>query len=230
MFARAFRAIRRAFLPAILGLIAVCTAGHYAWKYSGSNEWKMIRDENGIQVFTLKAPGSALLKCKARMRVKTSLSSAVFLLRGDPSTNEDFGGGDFKVIERLETPDLYLAYYSVKQKMPPPFSTMELVVMLNYSQNKTTKAVEINVQAAPTKIPPTAGARRVTHLSNNFRITPLPNGEVEWEVSGDTDMGLFYPLENVAIPEYVFKDLSYHKNLVLTEKYQRAKLISVQEL
>jgi hypothetical protein len=228
--AKVFRVVGRILVPAIVGLIGVLPGVHFLWKASGSNEWKLVRDENGIQVFTLKAPGSTLLQCRARMRVKTSLASSVFLLRGDPATNDDFGGTDFKVIERIETPDVYLAYYSVKHKMPPPFSTKELVILLNYSQDKQTKAVEINVQAAPTKTPPTAGASRVTHLNNIFRLTPLPNGEVEWDITGDVDMGLFYPLANLAMPDFVFKDLSRDRQLVQTQRYQKASLISVQEL
>jgi hypothetical protein len=63
-----------------------------------------------------------------------------------------------------------------------------------------------------------------------FRLTPLANGEVEWEVTGDVDMGLSYPLANLAMPEFLFKGLSDQRKLVLKAKYQNAKLISVQEI
>ena len=221
--------VRKVVVPCILALGFVVPLAHYAWMYSGSNEWRLVRDENGIQIFTLKAPGATLLKCKARMRVKTSLTSAVFLLRGDESTYKDFGP-DLKVIERIETPDVYMAYMAFTQKMPPPFKPKEMVVLLNYAQNKQTKAVEINVQAAPTRLPPTPGTSRVTHLNNIFRLTPISKDEIEWEVDGEVDMGLLYPLANLALPNYLFKDLSRLKNVVLTDKYQKAKLISVQEL
>lgn len=222
------RIVRKVIVPGAAGLGLLLTAAHFIWMYSGSNQWRLVRDENGIQIFTLKAPGSTLIKCKARTRVKTSLSSAVFLFRGDESTYKDFGP-DLKVIERIETPDVYVAYLAFTQKMPPPFRPTEMVVLLNYAQNRQTKAVEINVQAAPTKTPPTPGVSRVTHLNNLFRLTPVSNGEIEWEVDGDVDMGLFYPMANLALPEYLFKDLSRLKKLVLTEKYQKARLISVQE-
>jgi hypothetical protein len=229
-FAKALRVVRRVFLPGVLGLIIVSTAAHFVWKSSGSNEWKLVRDENGIQVFTLKSPGSTLLKVRGRTQVKTSLSSGVFLFRGDPSTNEDFGGKNLKIFERIETPAVYLAYFSVEQPMPPPFGTKELVCLLNYAQDKNTKEVVINVQAAPSKTPPTPTTSRVTHLNNIFRLTPLSNGEVVWDVTADVDMGLFYPLSNMAMPEFVFRGLSDQRKLVLTEKYQKAKLVSVQEL
>lgn len=225
-----FKTIRRLFFPGVLALVALLAVAHYSWKYSGSNEWELVREENGVRIYTLKAPGATLLKVRSEARVKTSMSSAVFLLRGDEATNDDFGGKDFKIFERIETPDLYHAYMSVKHVMPPPFATKELVVLLNYAQDKKTKEVVVHVQAAPTKIPPSADAERVTHLNNLFRVTPLPNGEVIWEITMDVDMGLIYPLANLSLPEYLYQDLVKHRKLLTTDKYRNAKLLSVQEL
>lgn len=229
-FSRTRNVFRRFIFPGIMILTALLMLAHYGWKYSGSNTWKLVKEEGGVRVYTLKAPGSTLLKVKADMRVKTSLSSAVFLLRGDESTVEDFGGKDFTVMDRVETPDLYFAYYAVKHVMPPPFTTKELVILLNYAQDKKSKEVVINVQAAPTRLAPTPDTSRITHLNNIFRATPLPGGEVNWEVTLDVDMGIAYPLANLSMPDYLFEDLTKHKKLVLTEKYQQAKLASVQEL
>ncbi|WP_116812442.1 hypothetical protein [Steroidobacter cummioxidans] len=228
-FAKLGLVLRKMFLPTVAALTVVAVFAHFAWKYSGSSEWELKKDENGVRVYTMKTPGSTLLKVKADMQVATSLTSAVFLLRGDESTSDDFGGKDFTVVERIETPQLFMACYSAKHPMPPPFRTKEMVVMLNYAQDKATKKVEINVQAAPGRTPPSPNTSRVTHLNNIFRLTPLPNGLIDWEITLDVDMGLFYPLANLSMPEYLFKDLSYHKTLVLTEKYQAARLISVEE-
>ncbi len=187
--------------------------------------------KSGKLAKALKYGGMTILGLLAVWLVADTIwTSSVFLYRGDPSTNDDFGGKNFKLFDRIETPSVYIAYFSVGQPMPPPFDTKELVCLLNYSQDKKTKEVLINVQAAPSKTPPTPNTTRVTHLNNLFRLTPLPNGEVEWEISGDVDMGLFYPLANVAMPQFVFQGLSDQRKLVLTEKYQKAKLVSVQEL
>jgi hypothetical protein len=230
IFGKAFRAIRQHFVAGLLVVIAASTAAHFAWKASGSSEWKLVRDESGIQIYTFKQPGSTLLKFRGRTRVKTSLASSVFLFRGDPSTNDDFGGKNFKVFDRIETPAVYIAYFSVEQPMPPPFGRKELVCLLNYAQDPKTKEVLINVQAAPTRLPPTPDTTRVTHLDNMFRLTPLANGVVEWEITGDVDMGLFYPLANLAMPQFIFQGLSDQRKLVLKDRYQKARLVSVQEL
>lgn len=230
VFRKLFNAVRKVFVPGMLGLVALGTIVHFTWKASGSNQWTLARDEGGIQIYTLKQPGSTLLKFRGTTRVKTSLASSVFLFRGDEATNDDFGGKNFKLFERVETASLYMAYFKVEQPMPAPFATRELVCLLNYAQNQKTGEVLINVQAAPSKLAPTPDTTRVTHLNNMFRLTPLPNGEVEWEITGDVDMGLSYPLANLAMPGFMFQGLRDQRKLVLTEKYQKARLASVQEI
>jgi hypothetical protein len=214
---------------AALGLAVVGVLAHLFWVRSGSGEWKLIRDEDGIKIYSRKDPGATLLKLRSVTRVKTSLTSSVFMYRGDPTTAADFGGQKFNIFRKFETPNSYLSYYSVEQPMPPPFATKEMVSMLNYAQDPKTGEVVINVQAAPSALPPTAGASRVTVLNNLFRLTPLKNGEVEWDIILDADMGLFYPLANLALPDFLFKGTVDQRKLVLTEKYQKARLLSVRE-
>jgi hypothetical protein len=221
--------IRKFAVRIALATVAVAVCAHFFWVRSGSGEWVLIRDQDGIQVYSLKEPGSAMMKFRGRTRVKTSLTSSVFLYRGDPSTNDDFGGKNFRIFDKVETPQMYLSYFSVEQPLPPPLGTKEMVSMLNYAQDPKTGEVLINVQAAPSATPPTPGASRVTLLNNQFRLTPMGNGEVQWEITGEVDLGLPYPLTNLAMPELLFKGLSDQRKLVLTPKYQRARLISVRE-
>ncbi len=227
-FRERFKKIRKYLLGGALTLIVVGLLAHVIWVRSGTGEWKLIQDEAGIQVYSLKDPGTSLMKFRGVTRVKTSLTSSVFLYRGDETTNDDFGGQNFRIFDKVETPKMYMAYFSVEQPMPP-FGTKEMVSMLNYAQDPKTGEVLINVQAAPSAKPPTPGTSRVNVLNNTFRLTPMPNGEVQWEITGDVDLGLFYPLANLAMPGLLFKGLSDQRKLVLTEKYQKARLLSVRE-
>jgi hypothetical protein len=56
-----FRAVRRWFVPGALALLVLGGVAHLAWKASGSGQWQKVRDEDGVQVFTLKEPGATLL-------------------------------------------------------------------------------------------------------------------------------------------------------------------------
>lgn len=223
-----FAKVGKYLMPAGLVVTLVGVLAHVAWLRSGSGEWKQIKDQDGIQIYSLKDPGTALLKFRGVTKVKTSLTSSVFLYRGDESTNEDFGGKNFRIFDRVETPKMYMAYFSVEQPMPP-FGTKEMVSMLNYAQDPKSGEVLINVQAAPSVKAPTPGTSRISQLNNTFRLTPLPGGLVRWEITGDVDLGLPYLLANLVMPDLVFKGLSDQRKLVATDKYQKARLISVRE-
>lgn len=223
------RRVRRFVLAACVLAFAAVVA-HLAWKGTGTNEWRLARDENGIQIFTLKAPGQTLLRVKARMKLGASLSSAVALLRDDPLGGGDVAGNGSRVIEQIETPSVYVAYISMERHMPAPFGPRELVALVNYSQDPVSKRVEINVQAAPTKAPPKGNAPRVKHLNNLIRLSPSAGGQLEWEVSTDVDMDVLYPLANIALPRQIFDQLAEQRERVLTQKYAVAKLVSVREL
>jgi hypothetical protein len=211
-------------------LLAAAAITHLAWKGGGTNEWQLARDENGIQVFTLKAPGQTLLKVRATMTLDASLSSAVALLRDDPLGGGDVAGSESRVIEQIETPSVYLSYLSMERQLSAPFGARELVALVNYSQDPVSRRVEINVQAAPTKAPPTGAAPRVKHLNNVIRLSPSAGGKLEWEISSDVDMDVPYPLANIALPRQLFDQLNAQRDRVLTQKYARAKLVSVREL
>lgn len=212
---------------ALAALAIAVTVAHFAWKGAGSNDWQLVRDENGIQVFTLKTPGQVLLKVKATMKLDTRLSSAVALLRDDPF-GVDSGTSEIQVIERIETPAVFLSYIAVDH-VPVPFGSRELVALVNYSQSAD-KHVEINVQAAPTKAPPSGTTARVKHLNNVIRLIPAADGRLEWEVSSDVDMDVLYPLANFALPRELFDRLRIQRARVMTQKYVQASLVSVREL
>jgi hypothetical protein len=73
--------------------IVVVLAAHIVWTRSGSNEWQVVSDENGIRISTLKTPGDSSLKYKVSMQVKSRLSDVVSFL-SDTHTGNDLGAFD----------------------------------------------------------------------------------------------------------------------------------------
>src|SRR5262245_52056965 len=57
-----------------VSLVALYFVASLAWRFSGSNEWKLVQDENGVKIYALKAPGSDLTKVKGVTRVRSTLS------------------------------------------------------------------------------------------------------------------------------------------------------------
>ncbi len=192
------------------------------WTISGSNQWKLVKDKNGIKIYTIKTPGSPLLRVKSVNQVHASLSGLVKLIEA-PESCDDVGCFDSKRIEDINS---QTAYCTFKFKMPPPFKAREYVNILQHSQNPENKKIEIHIIAAPNKINRNDKCIRIEHMHNIWNLTPLNNGIVEIEYLQDINLGGAMPffLTNLILPEVGYKVLDGLQGLMDKEKYKAAKL------
>src|SRR5215475_12429303 len=65
---------------AVAGVFVVTLAAHVIWTRSGSNEWQVVSDADGIRISTLKTPGESSLRYRANMQVDSRLSDVVAFL------------------------------------------------------------------------------------------------------------------------------------------------------
>lgn len=171
-------------------------AANLAWRASGSSQWQLELEQNGVKVYSLKAPGAYNKQYKAVMRGKYTLTQLVAGLI-ENSTAENCkqhipGCMEIKVI-RPWNPRTMSDTVMWKLQLPPPFSPRESVIRSQVSQDPRTLAVTVDVIAAPNAIPRNPGAVRLTHMQNQWVYTPVGNGEVEIQFFQDIDMGGFFP-------------------------------------
>jgi hypothetical protein len=194
----------------IAATIVVIYAANVLWKMSGSNEWKLELEKNGVKVYSLKFPGSYNKQYKAVMRAKYSLNHLVSgLIENstlDNCKNHIPGCVDLMVIDPWSSKTMSDTVLW-KLQLPPPFSPRETVIRSQVFQDPKTKAVTVDVMAAPNSTPRNAGSVRLTHLQNRWRYTPVGKGEVEIEFLQDVDMGDLFPviLLNLAGAEETYK-------------------------
>lgn len=216
-------------LYGLAGLLVLALLAHVLWNRAGSNDWKLSIDKNGIKVWTLKTPGENLIQVKSTVRLKSKLSGMVKLLE-DLESCVDAMCYDAKVIERLPTTaDRYAAYVRFKFDIPG-LSTHDYVLLQEHYQNPQTHALEINIVAAPHRLPRDTCCVRVTHLHNHWTLTPLPNGELDVEFQQDTDSGgLPYPIANAALLYGTHEILQGMQGLMDMEKYRNAHVDYIRE-
>jgi len=215
-----------------LALTAVLFVSDLAWTASGSNEWQLARDENGVKVWTLKSPGTTVLRVKSEVRVKSNLGGMVKLLE-DLDSCADSYCYDTKVLRVIPSlPGYYGKYVRFKFDIPiPGFQTRDYVLFAEHVQDPKTKKLEINIMAAPDMIPRDECCIRVTHLHNNWKLTPLPNNELDIEFTQDTDLGgMQYVLANVALKEGMYKVLNDMQDFMNKPRYKNAKVDYIEEL
>jgi len=216
----------------LLGLLALALAGHFVWVASGSNQWELAREKDGIKLWTLKSPGSGLVRVKGEARIKSSVSGMVKLLEEFDNSIEGFDM-DVKVIREIaSTPRNRAIYSQFKFEIPiPGVQTRDYVLFSERFQDPETKRVEINLMAAPDIVPRDPCCVRVTHLHNNWKLTPLKNGELDIEFTQDTDDGGFpYLIQNIFLTEGTHMILDQMRGLMKLEKFQHARVASILEL
>jgi hypothetical protein len=210
-----------------VALVVLYVVAQVAWRFSGSNKWELVRDQNGVKIYTLKAAGADLIQVKGIVRVRSTMGGLVKLMT-DPATCDDYGCYDAHTIERV---DDWLEYASFRLDLPFPFQTRELVFRGQIHQDPRTKEVLLVLAAAPDKAPPDNCCLRVMDMNNTWRFTPLGNGQIEIEYVQNMDEGGFIPdlLLNRRRPKLVAAILSKIQGMLNRKNYQDARLDFIKE-
>jgi hypothetical protein len=209
-----------------VALVALYVVASVAWRFSGSNQWELVQDQDGVKVYTLKAPGSDLIQAKGVTHVRSTLGGIVKLMT-DPSTCDGVG---CHPVFNIRVDD-WLEYASFTLDLPFPFQKREFVIRSEIHQDPRNKEILVVVGAAPDKAPPNDCCFRVTDMNNTWRFTPLENGLVEVEFIYNLDMGGFIPilLMNRYRPKRVADALSGMQDLLNKKNYQDARLDFIKE-
>ncbi|HLP42435.1 MAG TPA: hypothetical protein VK465_13080 [Fibrobacteria bacterium] len=219
-----------------LSLAGILSILNFIWVSSGSNKWKLIKDAQGIQIYTLKAPGSSLIRLKAVMTYKGfSLNHFVAAMIDDNHVEncKDWIPGcvGMQQIERFN-PATLSDSWMIEMEMPWPLKTREFLYKSHLTQDKESKEIFIELIAAPSKVPTRDGFIRLDRIHNSWRYTPQPNGDIRIEHQQ-------YCGFNGVVPDFLVSMTSvygtfdflanYLPGLLNKEKYRKAKFDFILE-
>jgi hypothetical protein len=222
--------LSRVALGGCAALIAGLFIAHVAWKYSGSNQWQLDSDRNGVKVYSRKTPGSTLKQFKAVTRVTTTLNRVVAAMNDNSSQNcKDWMPicAGLKSIEPWNPQGLYSITY-FRLDLPFPFSPRDLVYKTQISQDPVSKAVTVYLLALPGMVPENKCCVRVTQIHNRWIWSPLKDGEVELQLFSDMDARVPYFLANKRGDD-LGRLLSRVPQLLSKQQYQNEKVDYIQE-
>jgi len=223
---------KRIYFVFSLFVMAVIVA-HFAWLACGSAEWKLAKDEDGIKVYVLKAPGDAMLKMRTVMEGDYTLNQLVSQHIGVGDNLQVCkewipGCKDFKRImdfnpQRGYDRDLW------RVEVPGPFDDRELLISTIFHQDKATKTVTLDVVGMPNSLPHTPGVVRLERIHNQWTYKPLPSGKIEVALIQDvgfSDVGFLpYPLLNLTLVDDSHKFFATTlRSSLLEDKYVHAKV------
>ena len=228
------RFVRKASKVALLsaaGLVAAGFVANLAWTLSGSSQWELEKDQDGVQIYSYKEPGSPVKLFKGVKRAHYTLSHIVAgILLDNPSLQncKDWipTCKSLTVLEPYEETAQGDAVLWTLSLLPPVLADREYALKSYVTQDERTGVVAINMLAAANKVPLHDCCVRITHLHNRWEITPLGDGEVQIQLIQDNDVGGFLPdvllsLAGVSTTYKLFHDML--PVLLDKEKYRTAQ-------
>jgi len=222
---RVRKLLKGLFLACVYILALYCVA-RLGWRFSGSNQWKLVAQRDGAKVYSLKQPGSDLAQVRGSVRVRSTLAGVVAWLR-DPAACKD-AGCYANTVDRV---DDQIEYDYFRFNMRPPFRPRDFMLRAHFHQIPTTKEIWAEYGAVPDRVPPNDCCVRVTNMNTTWRFTPVGNGMVDAEYTMNMDWGGFIPdpLSNLAKPRFLLVQLRHLQGILDKEKYQTAKFDFIQE-
>ncbi len=217
-------------------LLIVGTLADYIWKLSGSDEWVLQKDEKGVKIYSLKAPGDKTIKVKAVMEGNYTLSqlAGLHIIDDNLQTCQDWFPNctDFTRIKEFDTVKGYDTDMW-RLDFPFPFKDRELLIDTIVSQDKETKTVVLDVVASPNTLPHTSDTVRIERMHNRWEFKPLPNGKVEVLLIQDTEMGGLFPyflLNMVAVDQNFIFFSEELPGFLKKDKYVNLKLDFIEDI
>lgn len=219
-------------------LVTLVVIANWLWLLSGSNRWELKTDRDGVQIYTMKTPGSPVLKVHGSARFKEfSLSNHIAPLLDEGIQNPTdcakwvTGCLGYRILQPWNArTQRNVTLWTMA--LFPPFSPREMLLQGQLHQDPKTRVVTLENISAPNLLPPDDCCVRIEHLHNIWRYTPQPDGSIQVDVQYDLDMGGAFPqlLQNLHAPDIVFELLSTDiPKLLRQPKYRNTHLALIDE-
>ena len=178
-----------------VAIVGACVLGalllvDVAWTFTGSGQWRVIRDDNGVKVYALKTPGAGVEQFKGTLRLHAALP-AVVKLTVDPVLVKALGAYESRFLGGDE--NMSFSSFRMDVLRPLPFRPRESVFSVLKYMNPATHELLLQVRAVPDKLPPSQCCFRVTQMNNSWRFIPAGPDQTDVEWLLNEDLGGFVP-------------------------------------
>lgn len=202
---------------------ALLIGAHFTWKMSGSNQWRLVSDEEGVSVYEKKEPGSTFKKYKATARIQSTMNRVVAgMMDRDLKSCAEWNPGC--VSEQTVQPwnpqeRSFVHFYRVN--LPGPMAPREFLLKAQFTPELRDQSVFIQYTAMPDELPRNDCCYRVVHMNNKWRFTPLADGEIKVDFMQDMDVGLPYFVYNFLAADFVHQGLMTLPKILNQPKYDQ---------
>lgn len=151
------------------------------------NEWKFIKDNDGIQVYSRKSDNSPIKEIKVQKVMETTLSSLVALMKDvNNHKNWTYANKKAKILEKHSEFSWIFYGYS---EAPWPVQDRDMVIHSTLKQDSVTKVIKNEGECIPDYIPENEDVVRVPACHSLWTLAPLKDGKVLVSLEIKIDLG-----------------------------------------
>jgi hypothetical protein len=187
-------------------------------------DWKLVKDENGIKVYSRMVPGSAIKELKTVAKINANAHSLVAVL-ADVTAQPKY------VYSCIESK---LLSYTNKQKqiyyqhiyVPWPLTNRDGVFFQQIQQDSITKIITVSAKLLPGYVPTYEDRVRIPKMNSVWTIYPDPNGGIIGEYYISINPGGDVPswIVNLFIEQAPIESVAQLRKVVELPEYKHAKL------
>ncbi len=209
-------------------LIFTCLILFQSFSLSAAeNNWTLIKNEDGIQVFTRKLPNSKLKTFKGVVSIPASLTSIVKVI--DDTKNYPHIFYSTKKAKELKRVSQFEVFKYMLTSLPWPAKDRDSIIHSVLKQDKKTKAIQITMSSKPNFIPKKAGRVRIQNIHGRWLLIPEKSNKkssikkhikVTYEMSIDPGGNLPAWIVNNMLVDFPFETLKNLRAGVKLPRYQ----------
>ncbi|WP_210448663.1 START domain-containing protein [Vibrio crassostreae] len=207
----------------ILTFVMIATS--FSVLASDTNEWKLVRDKQGIEVYNRKIEGNDFKEFRAEADIQANLTSIIALF-----TDTSVGTQWVENIDKMEEIERFSEAHTVTKtytKAPWPVSDREAIVENFIEQDPDTLTVMITQHGRP-NYQPNEDKRivRVAHLESRWILTPLDNNttHISYQVLSDPGGSIPSWLINMVAVSQPYKTLLGLSEMLDSQAYSERTL------
>ena len=210
--------------PYLLILVPLLTVGCSSSFCAETTEiqWKQVKDQHGIQVYTRTIEGFNIIEFKGITRIETSMASLLALIRDIEATPQWVANcTESKILKRISDNETYT--YSLSNA-PWPVQNRDAVVHNVISIDPKTSVVTVRQTGHPDYMKEKKKVIRVRRLEGFWQFTPKEQGQIEvvYQLLSDPSGKIPAWLINASIVSQPYETLLSMKKIVRQKKYQNA--------
>jgi len=140
------------------------------------NDWKFVKDCDGIKIYNRKTEGSPIKEIKVLNEMETTLSALVALMK-DVGNHKHWAYANKKA-KILKNYDEFSWIFYGYSEAPWPVQDRDMIIKSTLRQDSTTKVIHNEGYCIPDYIPRIDGVVRVPACHSQWMLEPLENGNI----------------------------------------------------